>query len=95
MKANRQLTFLKRNIPINNTKFKEITYKGQYLNTLLNPRHKKYVKQIEMIQRRAARFTHGRFNNTSSVTEMLNQFQWESLEQCRKVACVMMFYEIQ
>ena len=47
MKANRQLAFLKRNIPINNTKLKEIAYKGivrpvlEYCAPIWNLYHKK------------------------------------------------------
>ena len=48
-----------------------------------------------MIQFRAARFTLGRFNNKSSVIEMLDQLQWETLEHCWKVACLVVFYKIQ
>ena len=46
----------------------------------MGPLHKENVDKIEMIQRRAARYDLNRFNNTSSVTNMLND-----LEQRRKV----------
>ena len=101
LKANRQLGFLKRNIPIQNQKLKEVAYKGivrpilEYCAPVWDPYHKKYIGQLDMVQRRAARFVLGRYHNTSSVSEMLNQLQWESLEHRRKVACLVMFYKIQ
>ena len=48
-----------------------------------------------MVQRRAARFTLGRFHNTSSVTEMLQDLEWESLQCRRKRTDVLLFYKIQ
>jgi len=101
MKANRQLGFLKRNIPINNQKLKEVAYKGivrpitEYCAPIWDPHHKKYISQLEMIQRRAARFVLGQYERKSSVTDMLNHLKWESLEQRRKVACLTMLYRIQ
>ena len=101
MKANRQLGFLKRNIPIRNTKLKETAYKGlvrpilEYCAPVWDPHHKKYINQIEMVQRRAARFTLGRYHNQSSVTDMLQELNWVPLWQRRKIACIVAFYKIQ
>jgi len=101
MKANRQLAFLKRNIPIQNRKLKETAYKGlvrpilEYCAPVWDPHHQKYINQIEMVQRRAARFTLGRYNNRSSVTDMIHTLKWESLKQRRTVACIVAFYKIQ
>ena len=41
------------------------------------------VNQIEMVQRRAARWVTGRHNNTSSVSDMLQSLGWRSLEHRR------------
>ena len=35
--------------------------------------------KLEMVQRRAARYTCNRFHNTSSVSEMIDHLGWESL----------------
>ena len=43
-------------------------------------RNHRLVNQIEMVQRRAARWVTGRHNNTSSVSEMLQSLGWRSLE---------------
>ena len=100
-KANRRLAFIKRNIPIQNRKLKELAYKGlvrpilEYCAPVWNPYQKKYIHQLDMVQRRAARFVLGRYNNTSSVTDMLQQLQWESLAQRRNFACMVAFYKVQ
>ena len=36
-----------------------------------NPHHKDQTRKLEMVQRRAARYTTNRFRNTSSVSSML------------------------
>ena len=100
-KANKQLGFIKRNIPIKNSKINEVAYKGlvrpilEYCAPIWDPHHKKYINQIEMVQRRAARFVLGQYQKTCSVTEMLRRLQWESLERRRKQACLVMFFKIQ
>ena len=64
-KANRQLAFLRRNLPINRTHVKETAYKGlvrpilEYCSPVWDPyRIKKYTHSVEMVQRRAARLSH-------------------------------------
>ena len=50
---------------------------------------------VEMVQRRAARFVSQRYHNISSVTDMLRNLQWESLEHRRWKARLTMFYKVQ
>jgi hypothetical protein len=101
MKANRQLAFIKRNLPIRNAEVKATAYTGlvrpilEYCAPVWNPHHKKYIYQLEMVQRRAARFVFARYHNTSSVTEMLETLKWESLEHRRRRAGLVIFYKIQ
>ncbi len=47
-----------------------------------------------MIQRRAARYTCNRFHNTSSVTNMLSDLGWETLEHRRAKLRLCMIYKI-
>ena len=89
-KANRQLAFLRRNLPISRTQVKETAYKGlvrpilEYGSPVWDPYCiKKYTQSIEMVQCRAARFVSRRYHNTSSVTDMLRKLQWELLEHRR------------
>ena len=81
-KANRNLGFIRRNLPIRNSHVKEIAYKElvrpmlEYCSTVWDPHDiKQYTYNLEMVQRRAAHFTLGRFHNLSSQTEMLQQLQ--------------------
>jgi hypothetical protein len=47
-----------------------------------------------MIQRRAARWTLARFHPLASVTEMLNELWWRSLEERRIDARLVLMYKI-
>ena len=47
-----------------------------------------------MVQRRAARYVLNRYNNTSSVSEMLHELQWDTLEERRKKNRLSIFYKI-
>jgi len=47
-----------------------------------------------MAQRQSARFVHNDFRRTSSVTRMLNNLQWPTLETRRHHAKVLMLYKI-
>ena len=47
-----------------------------------------------MVQRRAARFVLGRYNNTSSVGDMLLDLGWTSLQTRRQTLRLCMMYKI-
>jgi hypothetical protein len=66
----------------------------EYCSTIWSPHTKKQKSEIEKVQRRAARYTTGRFHNTSSVTSMLDHLEWDSLETRRNIAKVTMLYKI-
>jgi hypothetical protein len=66
----------------------------EYCSAIWSPHTKKQKSDIEKVQRRAARYTTGRFHNTSSVTSMLDHLEWNSLETCRNIAKVNMLYKI-
>ena len=50
--------------------------------------------KIEMVQRRAARWTLKKYHNTSSVSDMLQDLGWRSLEQRRADARLTLLYKI-
>ena len=52
------------------------------------------MKKLEMVQRRSARYVLNRFNYLSSVDEMLQELQWNTLEERRKKDRLVMFYKI-
>jgi hypothetical protein len=68
----------------------------EYCSTIWSPHTKKQKSEIEKVQHRAARYTTGRFHNTSSVTltSVLDHLDWDSLETRRNIAKVTMLYEI-
>ena len=71
---------------------KETTYKTlvrpklQYACSAWDPHHQKDKAALERIQRKAARFVTGNYDRTTSVTEMLQDLQWDTLEMMRRHA---------
>ena len=58
----------------------------------MEPTHRTIKTQAGMDQRRAARYYANRYHNTSSVTEMLGDLQWETLGSRRtKIQLTMLF----
>ena len=49
---------------------------------------------LEMVQHRAARYILHRYERTASVKEMLEQLDWETLEQRRRKARLTMLYKM-
>ena len=79
--------------------------KLEYCSTVWDPKCIKYPKegdktkhrlvyQLEMVQRRAARWVTGRYHNTSSVSDMLSGLDWRSLEQRRVDSRLTILYKI-
>ena len=52
------------------------------------------IHQIEMIQKKAARFVFSDYFRYSSVTAMLNELDWQSLERRRDDSILVMFHKI-
>ena len=88
-KANRTLGFVKRNVNPKNQSVKELAYKTfvrpkvEYASTMWSPYTKKNINQIEMVQRRAARWVTNRYSSYDSVSAMLGNLGWRSLENRR------------
>ena len=59
-----------------------------------DPYTKEKTHQLEKIQRRAARWTTSNYDYRSSVTAMLDQLGWRTLEQRRADARLCPFYKI-
>ena len=98
--ATKQLNFLKRNLKVSSTKIKERAYQSlvrpklEYNCCTWDPHTKSQIHQIEMIQRRAARYTTNRFHNTSSVNDMLTNLNWPTLQQRRLRTRLIFFYKV-
>ena len=65
----------------------------EYASTVWDPYTKQHRDSIEMVQCRAARYVQS-YQRSASVTEMLKQLDWETLELCRKKARLTMLYKM-
>ena len=98
-KAGKNLAFLKRNLQSNSQSIKERAYKAlvrpllEYASPLWDPYTRENIKQLEMVQRRAARYVLNRYGNRSSVDQMLETLKWPSLETRRKIMRLCTFYK--
>ena len=94
------LGFIKRNVRTSNTSTKELAYKtlvrptAEYASSVWSPNQKDLKYQIERVQRRAARYVTRRYEQKDSVTDMLHQLKWESLERRRQKARLVMGYRV-
>ena len=102
-KGYRTLGFLKRNLRVNSPTLKAKAYASilrlqlKYGSTVWDSR--KGVENsgsynLEMEQRRAARWALGRYQQLASVTELLTELNWRTLEQRRVDAHLTMLYRI-
>ena len=96
------LGFLRRNLRINNSDTKTVAYKTlvrpnlEYCASVWSPYTATCKQKIEMVQRQAARYATNRYHNTSSVTNMLQDLDWDSLEARRvKIQLALLFKVIQ
>ena len=99
-KANNTLSFLRRNISACPKDIKATCYKTlvrpqvEYAASIWDPGTKNNITKVEAVQRRAARFCHGDYHRTSSVTAMLQDLQWPDLQTRRQQAKTVMMYKI-
>ena len=66
----------------------------EYASSVWDPYTQGNKDKLEAVQRRAARFVCNKYHRTASVTRMLEQLGWPSLEQRRKTARLSMLYKI-
>ena len=66
----------------------------EYASCVWDPYTNTNIKKLEMVQRRAARFVKGDYDRTSSVTAMLDELGWDTLQERRQQAKATMFYRI-
>ena len=99
-KASNTMNFLKRNLNIRNANIKEKVYKSlvrltlEYACTTWDPYLKEDKHRIEMVQRREARYVVNKYHNTSSVTSMLEELKWPTLEDRRQRDRLVLMYKI-
>ena len=94
------LGFLKRNLRINSQETKSAAFftlvrpNLEYCASIWNPYSHQSIQKLEMVQRRAARYATNRYRNTSSVTDMIESLEWETLESRRTKIQLTMFFKI-
>ena len=66
----------------------------EYASCVWAPNTKKNVAKVESVQRCAARYVKNDFSKESSVTAMLNDLNWDTLQHRRSMAKVTMMYTI-
>ena len=99
-KATKTLGFLRRNLAFAPRSTKEVVYKTlvrpklEYAAPIGSPYSKLQINQVEKVQRTAARWTCGRWRNTSSAGEMLDELEWPSLEARRDRSSLLLFHKI-
>jgi hypothetical protein len=98
-KANTMLGFLRRNLPSASKTTKTTAYISlvrphlEYCCSVWNPHTSEKIKKIEAVQRRAARYVTNAYDRTTSVTSLLQDLGWESLESRRTKSQLTMLYK--
>ncbi|XP_072047020.1 uncharacterized protein [Amphiura filiformis] len=91
-KGNRALGFVKRNLRSCTEDIKQLAYQSlvrpslEYSSSVWDPYTAEKIYQLEAVQRRAIRFVKNNYDKRASVTEMLKNSNWSSLQQRRKIA---------
>jgi hypothetical protein len=99
-KANSTLAFLGRNVNRCPTTIKAQCYTTlvrptlEYASSIWSTSKKDSISKVEAVQSRAARLATGDYQRTSSVTVMLQQLHWQTLQSRRAYAQTVMMYRI-
>jgi hypothetical protein len=99
-KANSMVGFLRRNLPTaskatkTNAYFSLVRPHVEYCCSVWNPHTAEKTTKLEAVQRRAARYVTNSYSQTSSVSAMLQELNWESLESRRTKAQLTLLYKI-
>ena len=100
IKANQSLGFLRRNLSSCPEGVKEAAYKAlvrphvEYASSVWDPHLKKHVKQIEGVQKRAARFVKNCYTREpGTVTNLLNELNWIPLKVRRTISRLILFHK--
>jgi hypothetical protein len=99
-KANKSLSFIRRNLQINSKSVKDRAYQSlvwpklEYCCYVWDPYTTENINKIEQVQRRAARYACHRHHNTSSITEMIHSLDWPTLQERRLKTRLHIFYKI-
>ena len=99
-KAARTLNFLKRNLNKCSKQVKESAYltmvrpQLEYASAVWDPYHVGDISELEKVQRRAARWVLNDYGRFSSVSLMLDQLKWPTLQIRRKLSRLQILHKI-
>ncbi|XP_072024920.1 uncharacterized protein [Amphiura filiformis] len=99
-KANRMLGLIRRNLRGCSRNLRQQAYLTlvrphlEYCSPIWNPHTKKNITKIESTQRQAARFVLNTYSRQASVSKLITQLQWDSLERRRQAASLCLMYKI-
>ena len=99
-KANSTRAFLGWNFHHCSCKIKEATYKTyvcpilEYATVAWSPHTQRNIQKVEQVQRNCARYVTSNYSRQSSLTTMLRELEWPSLESRRDHICLAMLYRI-
>ena len=94
-----KLAFLQRNIAHCPRNTKTLAYQSlirpklEYSVGIWDPHTVKNINRVESVQRKAARFVTSDYGQKSSVTKMLSDLEWPSLQQRRNDLKLTLFYK--
>ena len=98
-KAKRVLGLVCRNLRPSNTDLKATAYKSlvrphlEYGCTVWDPNNQRLIQKLEAVQRWAARFACRNYDRHSSVTKMLEDLKWDSLQMRRQANRLTLLYK--
>ena len=99
-KATQTLGFLKRNIEVHNKDLKSTAYTTlvqpqlEYASTVWSPHTATDIIKLEAVQCRSACWATHDYQRTSSVTQMIKDLNWHTLEQWRIDSRLTLMYKI-
>ena len=99
-KANSVIGLVKRNLYAASKETKILAYQSivrpmlEYAASIWDPYTQKNKTKLEKVQRSAARFVSSDYSRHGSVTSMLENLEWQSLENRRKAARLTNLYKI-
>ena len=100
-KAQRTLNLLRRNLYNCSVGTKDVAYRTmvrpvlEYAACAWDPYHVEHIQKLEAVQRKAARFVTGQYQHDISVTKLMEELEWRSLQERRLVARLAMLKKIQ
>ena len=98
-KATRTLNFVKRNCYRCSIEAKTLAYVSlvrphlEYASAAWDPFTARDIKELEMVQRRAARFVKRNYRSTTSVTTLIGELGWNTLEHRRQTSRLTAMYK--